>query len=126
MIASRRGVSRRDDGVGRGARGIERAHGRERQDDRRGDERGGHARPPPSPRRAHWRRSRMRKKRSSAILAAVFFMGGVQLFCVGVLAEYIGRIYDEVRRRPLSLINAVHRAQEVPSAASKEVLPTAA
>jgi hypothetical protein len=35
----------------------------------------------------------------AAILAAVFFMGGVQLFRVGVLAEYIGRIY-EVRRRP--------------------------
>ncbi|HET7184076.1 MAG TPA: glycosyltransferase family 2 protein [Terriglobales bacterium] len=63
---------------------------------------------------------------TAAILASVFFMGGVQLFCVGVLAEYIGRIYDEVRRRPISLINAVHRAQEVPSEAGQEVLPAAA
>jgi polyisoprenyl-phosphate glycosyltransferase len=63
---------------------------------------------------------------TAAIIAAVFFMGGVQMFCVGVLAEYIGRIYDEVRRRPLSLINAVHRAQAVPSAAGEEVLPAAA
>jgi dolichol-phosphate mannosyltransferase len=63
---------------------------------------------------------------TAAIIAAVFFMGGVQLFCVGVLAEYIGRIYDEVRRRPISLINAVHRAQEVPSAAGEEVVPAAA
>jgi polyisoprenyl-phosphate glycosyltransferase len=60
------------------------------------------------------------------ILAAIFFMGGVQLFCVGVLAEYIGRIYDEVRRRPISLINAVHRAQAVPSPRGQEVLPAAA
>jgi glycosyltransferase involved in cell wall biosynthesis len=63
---------------------------------------------------------------TAAIIAAVFFMGGVQLFCVGVLAEYIGRIYDEVRRRPLSLINTVHRAQAVPVSAGQEVLPAAA
>ncbi len=63
---------------------------------------------------------------TAGVIAAVFFMGGVQLFCVGVLAEYIGRIYDEVRRRPLSLINAVHRAQAVPSSAGEEVLPAAA
>ncbi|MGZ4837230.1 MAG: glycosyltransferase family 2 protein [Terriglobales bacterium] len=63
---------------------------------------------------------------TAAILTSVFFMGGVQLFCVGVLAEYIGRIYDEVRRRPISLINAVHRAQAVPSEAGEEVLPAAA
>jgi polyisoprenyl-phosphate glycosyltransferase len=63
---------------------------------------------------------------TAAILAAIFFMGGVQLFCVGVLAEYIGRIYDEVRKRPISLINAVHRPQAVPSAAKKDVFPVAA
>ena len=63
---------------------------------------------------------------TAAIIAAIFFMGGVQLFCVAVLAEYIGRIHDEVRRRPISLINAVHRAQTVPSAATKDVLPAAA
>ncbi len=63
---------------------------------------------------------------TAAVLAAIFFMGGVQLFCVGVLAEYIGRIYDEVRRRPISLINAVHRPRAVPAAAGEEILPAAA
>jgi len=63
---------------------------------------------------------------TAAVLAAVFFMGGVQLFCVGVLAEYIGRIYDEVRRRPISLINTVHRAEVMPSVKGEEVLPAAA
>lgn len=37
----------------------------------------------------------------SATLIAVIFLGGVQLLSLGILGEYIGRIYDEVRGRPL-------------------------
>lgn len=42
------------------------------------------------------------------ITAAVFFVGGLLLLCLGVLGEYIGRVYDEVRSRPLSIISKVH------------------
>jgi polyisoprenyl-phosphate glycosyltransferase len=38
------------------------------------------------------------------ITILVLFMGGIQLTAIGVLGEYIGRIYDEVRRRPLYII----------------------
>jgi dolichol-phosphate mannosyltransferase len=44
------------------------------------------------------------------VAAAVFFVGGLLLLCIGVLGEYLGRVYDEVRSRPLSIIHEVHRA----------------
>ncbi|MDY0021420.1 glycosyltransferase family 2 protein [Arenimonas caeni] len=37
----------------------------------------------------------------AAIMVAVLFVGGVQLVSIGILGEYIGRIYHEVKRRPL-------------------------
>jgi dolichol-phosphate mannosyltransferase len=42
------------------------------------------------------------------VAAAVFLMGGFLLLSVGVLGEYLGRVYDEVRSRPLSIINKVY------------------
>jgi dolichol-phosphate mannosyltransferase len=45
------------------------------------------------------------------LAGAVFFVGGLLLLSVGILGEYIGRIYDEVRNRPLSLISHIHRPQ---------------
>jgi len=39
----------------------------------------------------------------------VLFIGGVQMVMVGILGEYIGRIYDEVRQRPLYTVQEVKR-----------------
>ena len=35
------------------------------------------------------------------IIIALFFFGGVQMFFLGVLGEYVLAIYNQVRRRPL-------------------------
>jgi polyisoprenyl-phosphate glycosyltransferase len=48
------------------------------------------------------------------VTASVFLMGGLLLFCLGILSEYIGRVYDEVRGRPLSIIQQVYRVAQVP------------
>lgn len=48
-------------------------------------------------------------------LLAGLFLGGVQLICTGLLGEYIGRIYDEVRRRPLFLVHKLHQGNLAPA-----------
>ena len=36
----------------------------------------------------------------ATIVAAVSFIGGIQIFCLGIIGEYIGQLFQEVKARP--------------------------
>lgn len=38
---------------------------------------------------------------TASIIISILFLGGVQLLCLGILGEYIGRVYENVKARPL-------------------------
>jgi polyisoprenyl-phosphate glycosyltransferase len=51
-----------------------------------------------------------------SLLTAVLFMGGIQLMSLGILGEYVGRIFNETKRRPLYFLNSVS-SSDVPETA---------
>jgi glycosyltransferase involved in cell wall biosynthesis len=61
------------------------------------------------------------KAAALGVACAVFFTGALLLLSLGMVGEYIGRIYDEVRDRPISIISQVHRAQAVIAAQTSSI-----
>jgi glycosyltransferase involved in cell wall biosynthesis len=47
----------------------------------------------------------------TSIVLPMYFLGGIQIFCIGILGEYLGKIYSEVKARPRFFIE-----KAVPSA----------
>jgi dolichol-phosphate mannosyltransferase len=49
-------------------------------------------------------------------MVALLFLGSIQLICIGILGEYLGRIFNEVKPRPMYVIEEELSSPEAPRA----------
>jgi dolichol-phosphate mannosyltransferase len=60
-----------------------------------------------------------------ALAIGMLFLGGVQLLCIGILGEYLGRIHNEVKGRPLYIVDRLCGFSRSRLSASEVLIPGA-
>jgi dolichol-phosphate mannosyltransferase len=55
-------------------------------------------------------------KSLTTVLLSILFFGAINLFAIGVIGEYVGRIFEEVKRRPLFIRRSIIRDGDIRTA----------
>ena len=51
----------------------------------------------------------------TTLMGSIWALGGIQLLCLGILGEYIGKIYQETKRRPRFLVEEFLQSGDIPN-----------
>jgi putative glycosyltransferase len=57
-----------------------------------------------------------------SLIISVWLLGGLTIFCLGLIGIYLSKIYIEVKQRPYTVVREVYERKEVPSALSDQVV----
>jgi putative glycosyltransferase len=47
-----------------------------------------------------------------SVFVSIWFLGGLTIFCVGLIGIYLSKVFEETKRRPYVTVRAVHRGRD--------------